>query len=137
MKKLVMIMAASALALSACGGENGGGIALTQEQKIANTYISEMEGVASAIEAVHDEKSAKQAAATIQEMKTTFEAMSVKYEGKMDSAAGAMAFTAKQQELVAVQSRIGMSMSKLAMSNPALMKIISDEMQDMPDIAAN
>ncbi len=126
----IAVLLSCTLALAACGG--GGGVAVTPEQKIAKVYVSEMENMASAIEAVHDEASAKKAASAIRAASVKFEAMAEKYDGKLGGVAASAALSGHQSELMAVQSRIAMGMSKLAMSDPALLKIVSEEMNNMP-----
>lgn len=134
MKNISMIVLLScALAVTACG--DNGGVAVTSEQKMAKVYVNEMENMADAIEAIHDQKSAKKAASVIHNASIKLEALAEKYDGKLNGPAGAMAFAGLQQELAAVQTRIGMSMSRLAMSDPALLQIISEEMNNMPKMS--
>lgn len=144
---------ASVIGLTACGGKkeetsigavapaveapakpksSGGGLVLTKEQKLADTYISEMDKIADALERVNDEASAQAAAKAIAEASNMMEAAKQAYGEEMSGPAAMAVFMPRQQEFIAVQSRISMGMAGIAQSNPQFLQMISAEMENLP-----
>jgi len=134
----MILLAASVILPTACGGREESGDAPpsvpSPGQDVAETYLAEMEKMADAIEAVHDEASAAEAAATIRGVKSRLEALSDEQGGEAFGADAVLAFAGHQREFIAVQRRIGNSMTRLAMANPQLLKAISSEMEGLPDV---
>ncbi|MAK60262.1 MAG: hypothetical protein CMK09_04730 [Ponticaulis sp.] len=141
------ILAAS-LGLVGCGGKTdessassgsaaapsntGGGIAVTKEQKLANTYLAELSSIADAIESVTDEASAQEAAQVIRAAGEKMEAEMEAFGGDMNGPQAMAIFLPRQQEFIQVQTRVSSSMARLAGTNPQLMQTISKEMSNLP-----
>jgi len=101
----------------------------SSNREIANAYLNEMETVVTALENVNDEASAEAAAKVLRDASERFDAMNAEMEGELDGARGMAIFGARQDEFIQMQTRMGMAMSRLAMSNPELMMSLQDEMQ--------
>ena len=144
MNKFAIILAASAMiSLPACG--NGSGkteitnpedvkieqkIALTKEQKLANTYLGNMDKLADALDNVTDEASAAKAAEAIQTLGDEMDAMKAEYGDDFGEKQMAMIVMTRQQEFMAVSQRVTGNMMRIAQTNPALLQSISKEMND-------
>ena len=83
-----------------------------------------------------DEASARAAAATIASTNVELSKVAKQLDAMsdIDKAAATMA---NMQELVAAQQKIAVTMSNMAMSNPGLMQIVSDELGKMPELKSN
>lgn len=143
---------AASLGLVACGGKSddpatgggstgssappssssGGGIALTKEQKLANTYLGELNSIADAIEKVTDEASAEEAAKVIRAAGEKMEAEIAAYGGDIEGPQAMAIFLPRQQEFIQVQTRVSSSIARLAGTNPELMQKVSREMSNLP-----
>ncbi len=113
------------LALTGCGKKTGG-------SNPADAYLSHLDGIAAAIETAKDEASARRAAETIADINRDMAAVteSLKSMSEQDKAA---ALTARMEEYQRVQMRISNAMQALA-AQPQLMRIINDEMRNMPGV---
>jgi len=137
---------ASALAMAACGGDKDGGdaadgsassaaespvTAQSSNAEIVDAYLSEINDIAAAVEQVDDEQSAEAAARVIRDASDRLEAMNAEIGADMSSARAMAVFGPHQQELIQAQSRLAMSMSRLAINHPELMQSIQDEMSEL------
>ena len=142
-KTVLAAIAAGALALTGCGGGKDGSdgdaketksdvTAKSPANKIADAYIGEMTKIADALETVNDEESARAAASVIQKAGLKLEAMQDELEGEMSDRKWATIVMSRQQEWAQLQTRLGMSMGRIGMTQPELMQIISEEMDKLP-----
>ncbi len=122
---------AGALAVSGCSkGEGVEGKDITAKSSpkdVGTAYINEMTRIADALDTVTDEASARKAAAEIKVAADGLESMGEELEGDMDPIKAMQVFGGRYQELIEVQSRIAMSVTRLQQENPELFEIISDE----------
>lgn len=99
--------------------------------ELLDIYFEEMSAIADAVETVEDDATARQAAVVIQASSDRLEQLSDQYENHFNNTTGAMAFANRQQEFMAVQTRLSNSMMKL-MSRPELMQSVSEAMNSLP-----
>jgi len=143
MKQATLLLVGATLALSGCGGKSDTtvkakpsikkSIAVTPAQKAAKAYLTKMDKMATALESVTDEKSAKKAAAQIREINVEMDALSKKYSDQGTQIGMASVMMNNQQEFMAIQSRMSAVMMNLA-AQPALMETISDAMSETPTL---
>lgn len=131
------IALASALALSACGGEDSGGdaggvSASSSPKKIADTYISEMDNIADALESMIESDDPEAAAKVIQDATTTLNALSDSMEGELSGMKAMQIYGARSEDFMRVQQRIAMSMASLAQKDPMMLQRIQEEMNKLP-----
>lgn len=101
-------------------------------QKLANSYFSEMDKMAEALESVTDQASAEKAAATIAQVNANLEKLID--EAKKESSELSLAALAisQQEKFVAVQTRVTSAMTTLALNNPALMAGLAEAISKTP-----
>lgn len=140
MRWATILLAATVLA--ACGDKTAEGPAPASAQtaRPAAVTVSPMKAytagvtrIADAIGTIKDEATAKSAAATIAAANADL-AAEVKRIDAMNDADRAAAAMTNMQELVAAQQKIAIAMSNMAMNNPALMRIVADELGKMPQL---
>jgi len=119
-----MVIVLGMVLVSGCGKSGGGGV--------ADDYVSAMNKIAAAVEAVNDEASARQAAEVIavvnKDMEKTIAALQ-----QMSDSEKALILSLRAEDLQKVQMRIASAIQKLA-SEPQYLRAISDEMQHMPSL---
>ncbi len=147
MRKVTLILVSATFilfsAVSGCGKKDdpqsgskssiNNSIAITPAQKMAKSYISEMQQMASALESVTDAKSAEKAATEIRKINVRMEALSDKYEDSDNQFGMATVMMSHQQEFMAIQTRVSGAMMKLS-TDPALMKTMTDAMSETPKL---
>ncbi len=106
-------------------------IALTKEQKVANSYLKLMDSMATALEDVTDEESAQKAAEEIRKVTEKMSALHKKYGDDLGEKKMAEITFSRKEEFTAVQQRVMKQMMRIGSTNPALMQTISDEMENM------
>jgi len=144
MKQATLLLVGAALALSGCGKKSDtevkskpsikNSIAITPAQKAAKAYITEMDKMVSALEAVTDAKSAEKAAAQIKKINARIETLSKKYDNQGTQINMAVVMMNNQQEFMAIQTRMSAAMMNLATGDPALMKTMTDAMSETPKL---
>jgi hypothetical protein len=149
------ILAATALALAACGGKKEEASApMTEEQKAAaaassvlgaltgnggeanpemKAYVSNLSKVADALANVKDEASARAVGQQLQPIFADMKKQADAIEAMGDEKAG-IAALAFAPELVSAQQKIAVAMSNWAMTKPELMEIVGQELEKMPEI---
>lgn len=150
------VIIASALGLAGCGGKKdeppvGGtpaessgqaeapksspaGIAVTKEQKVANTYLAELTAIGDALTSVTDDASAQKAAQTIALASQTMEAAKAEFGDVLSGPQAIAIFMPRQQEFIAAQQKISTGMTQIATSHPEFLQMISEEMKNMPAV---
>ncbi|MEZ5945406.1 MAG: hypothetical protein R3C13_11290 [Hyphomonas sp.] len=126
---------AGALLLSGCGkkageieGVSGKDIsAKSSVDDLSEAYVNEFDRIATALESIHDEASAKAAAKDIKKSADGLEAMTEVLDGKQNDLIAMQAFARKLPELSATQQRISKEMSRLYSENPELAELVGDE----------
>ena len=98
-----------------------------------DVYVSQMDRIASAMESVEDEASAKTAAEVIQSATKELDLLSKKFDSMSDTQKTAWAMT-HAQKLQQVQMRIGLALQKISAQNPEQMQMLSQAMSDLPDV---
>ncbi|MEO0412458.1 MAG: hypothetical protein AAF221_11545 [Pseudomonadota bacterium] len=122
------------LAVASCGGEESGGpvTAASSPEKIADTYVSELEKVAGALEGIESADDAEAAAKIIQEASQSLEAITEALDGEISGMKAMRIFASRGNDLMALQQRIAASMTTLAQADPEMMTRISEEMEKLP-----
>ena len=130
----------SGLLLAACGGgetdtettsspEAGDSSAQSAgTPSAADTYITNLELVADALESVEDEQSAAAAAAVIEDATDRLNEMADQLEGPQ----AALMFISRQSEFLELQQRISTSLADLYVNDPELGQQLSDAMDNLP-----
>ena len=130
----------SGLVLAACGGggtdtETGSSpeamdsaVEAAGTPSAADTYITNLELVADALESVEDEQSAAAAAAVIEEATDRLTAIADQLEGPQ----AALIFISRQGEFLELQQRISTSLADLYVNDPELGQQLSDAMDSLP-----
>ncbi len=101
---------------------------------VADAFLAEMHAFADAVESVTDQASAATAVKAMRIATDRMEALSEQHETLISSPAMTAAMMQRQSALTSVQVRIGTAMSALIASDPALLQILSDEMDRMPEL---
>ncbi|MEM1046139.1 MAG: hypothetical protein AAGL24_08310 [Pseudomonadota bacterium] len=108
------------------------GIAQTADA-VADAFLAEMHAFADAVESVTDQASAANAVKAMRVATDRMQALSEQHEALISSPSMTAAMMQRQNALMSVQLRIGTAMSALVAGDPALLQILSDEMDRMPD----
>lgn len=125
------ILLAGAIALSACGfGEDGGDGPSSQE--IADTYITEMNKVADALDQINSEEDIEAVAATIQAAGVELQTISDQLGGNLSGMKAMKVIGARAGDFMKTQQRLITSMSAAAQRNPEIMQQIKKEMEQLP-----
>lgn len=121
------------LGVSSCGGEDGGQVtADSSPEKIADTYMTELEKVAGALESIQSADDAEAAAKVIQEASQSLESITEALDGEISGMKAMRIFASRGNDIMAVQQRIAASMTSIAQSDPEMMKRISEEIDKLP-----
>jgi len=107
------------------------GCAKSPGQKAADTYVKGMERIATAMEGITDEASARGAAEVVAAVTKDLEKFSADVEA-MSEAEQAALFAPHAKDIQAVQTRIAAAMGKL-MGNPEWLQIVTDELGKIPN----
>lgn len=132
-RTLAAISLAAALALTGCGGPNqdieGKDItAKSSGTDMANAYVNEMHRVATALESIKDEASARKAAEEIRAAGASMETMAAALEGSgITQVQAATALSRRGQEIAAAQTRIMTQMLSLQSEHPELATLVGEE----------
>lgn len=125
------IILAGALTLSACGfGDDGGDGPSSAE--IADTYITEMNKVADAIDQINSEEDMEAVAATIQAAGVELQAISDQLGGSLTGMKAMKFIGSRAGDFMKTQQRLLTSMSAAAQRNPEIMQQIKKEMEQLP-----
>ncbi|MEZ5998741.1 MAG: hypothetical protein R3B98_08620 [Hyphomonas sp.] len=142
MKRLITAAAlASAILLTGCGqkageieGKTGKDIsASSSAEDLSEAYLNEFDRIATALESIHDEASAKAAAKEIQKSAEGLEAMQTALDSKQNDLKTMQVFAKSLPELSQIQQRITQEMTRLHSEDPELAKIVSDEINRLND----
>lgn len=106
---------------------------LNKNARIANDYLQGMDKVATALDNVNDEASAKKAAEIMAEIGEEFDELAEELDGAGASRQRAMAaiMVSRATELAAVQQRLAGNMMRIQTQHPELMPVISNAMNEM------
>lgn len=125
------IILAGALTLSACGFGDDGGDGPSSEE-IADTYITEMNKVADAIDQINSEEDIEAVAATIQAAGVELQAISDQLGGSLTGMKAMKVIGSRAGDFMKTQQRLLTSMSAAAQRNPEIMQQIKKEMEQLP-----
>lgn len=126
-----MIALTGALALSACGfGEDSGDGPSSQE--IADTYITQMNKVADALDQINSEEDIEAVAATIQAAGAELQVISDELGGSLTGMKAMKVIGSRAGDFMKTQQRLITSLSAAAQRNPEIMQQIKKEMEELP-----
>ena len=137
----ILAVLAAAMLLASCGddsGDAGGSLPPPSEEMpsgvedITTSFVNQLDGIATAVESVTDEDSARKAAQSIAQINKELDLLA-EATADMSEMERSMAIMSKAQDLYKVQMRIAQGMQKLT-ANPELLQIVSDEIQATPDL---
>lgn len=132
------LMAAS-LALTGCGqksevqGKTGEDItAKSSNEDIGEAYLNELDRIATALESIDDEASAKAAAKEINAATDGLEAMKEEL-GDLNGLRAVQIFGNRLSEMTQTQQRIAVAMSDLYTNHPEYAELVGDEIDRLND----
>ncbi|MEM7568865.1 MAG: hypothetical protein AAF337_03625 [Pseudomonadota bacterium] len=131
-KTLMACVAVAGLTLASCGDDGPVG-ASSSAKEIADTYMTELESVASAIESVKSEDDVEAAALAIKAAAKNLEGLTEELDGEISGIKAMRILGSRAGDFMEVQQRIGASLTKLSQENPEMMERISEAMEALPN----
>ncbi|MCA8899934.1 MAG: hypothetical protein KDA53_01650 [Hyphomonas sp.] len=130
---------AGSLALAGCGkksgveGKTGDEItAKSSNDDIGEAYLNELGRIATALESIDDEASAKKAAKEINAASEGLNAMKEEL-GDLDGLRAVQIFGSRLSEMTRTQQRISVAMSDLYSNHPEYAELVGDEIDRLND----
>ena len=140
----LLVICSSFLLLSACGNKSDDvssetdtptavevEMSATPDNKVAAMMMTKMGDLADALEMVKDEDSARKAAEEIAKIGVELEALANKADSASSSGKMSIMMKANSNEFMAIQTRLGSNMARIAMTDPQLLQIIGNEMDKL------